>query len=117
MSIFEVSEGELVFRFSIFMRGGDGVVGEGEGIELIWNGSNLTYGPIGIPTGPLRGPLGPISDFSDFGPLGPPRNFLENFRGAALRAGCAYRTKETWPYVRMKVSCPETRMNCMILGS
>ena len=66
-----------------------GVVGEGEGIEPIRNGSNLTYGPIWIPTGPQWGPMGPISDFSDFWPLGPPRNFLESFRGAARRAGCA----------------------------
>ena len=79
------------------------VVVEGFGIEPIRNGSNLTYGPIGIPTGPLwgpMGPMGPISDFSDFGPLGPPRNFLESFRGAARRAGCALGTIETWPYLR-----------------
>ena len=69
-----------------------GGVGEGKGIEPIRNGSNLTYGPIGIPTGPLWGPIGPmgpIFDFSDFWPLGPARIFLECFRGAALRAGCA----------------------------
>ena len=78
-----------------------GVMGEGFGIEPSRNVSNLTYGPIGMPTGPLRspmGPMGPISDFSDFWSLGPPRNFLESFRGAARRAGCAYRTKETWPH-------------------
>ena len=76
-------------------------MGEGVGmIEPIRIGSNLTYGPIWIPTGPLWGPMrptGPISDFSDLWPLGLPRNFLESFRGAARRAGCAYRTKEPWP--------------------
>ena len=79
LSILGFSEGELVFRFSIFLRGHED-----------WIESNI---PIRIPTGPLWGPMGPISDFSDFWPLGPPRNFLESFRGAALRAGCAYRTK------------------------
>ena len=97
LSIFGGSEGALVFRFSIFLRGGDG--GHGEGV---WDRTYPEWIEFNIRThwdtywAPM-GPMGPISDFSDFWPLGSSRNFLESFPGAALRAGCAYRTKETSP--------------------
>ena len=95
--IFGGSRRKLVFRFSIFLRGGDGGRGGGG-----WDGTypRVTVFHIWTHTDTywaLMGPLGAHGPHFHFFRFLPPTHFPESFRGDARGAVAAYCTKETWP--------------------